>query len=450
MDIYYRPEWTCGKYNTQAQTAILYNLIEGCSHFFEGASAMVIGEIIAYGRNHSLSINRLADKSGIEIDSIIDFCEQLLQLGLLTNHIFSSEEIIQYRQAVAKRNQDTYDQSKNMPNGVDVMELGLLGAEEDYAKSIKGWSNVVFEMTYRCSEHCIHCYNVGSTHYKTDIDRRGERIELSLDEYKQVIDQLLAMGMFKVCLTGGDPFSNPITWKVLEYLYEQEVAVEIYTNGISITNQIDRLVSLYPRIVGMTVYSAVDAIHDKITRVQGSLKKTLCSMKRLSEMAVPLQLKCCVFNTNFESYKSVYPLAKEFCALPQIEINIKNTIDGNKFASKFLRLTDEQYECLFKDPNIYPFIKDDSLNHLIPRNYTENVCKTGVNSCTITPEGNIIPCPAFHLVLGNIRLSSVSDIFEGAELNKWKEITLQDYSECGTHNYCDFCSINSSLKISPA
>lgn len=439
--MYYRPEWTCGKCNLKASTAILYNLIEGTSHFFEGASAMVIGEIIAYGRNHPLRIEEIANRIGIESDSVIDFCEQLIQLGLITDHIFTSHEILLYRQTTSKRNHDNYNSSKNMPNGVDIMELGLLGAEEDYANSINGWSNVVFEMTYRCSERCIHCYNIGSTHYETDVDRRGERMELSFDEYKQVIDQFLDMGMFKVCITGGDPFSNPITWEVLEYLYEREIAVEIYTNGISITDKIDRLAAIYPRIVGMTIYSAEETVHDKITRVHGSLKKTLYSMKRLSELGIPLQLKCCVFNTNFDSYKSIYPLAKEFCALPQIEINIKNTLDGNKFASRCLRLTDEQYEDLFNDPNIYPFIKSDSLDHLIPRDFTKNVCKTGINSCTLTPEGNIIPCPAFHLILGNIRQYSLSEIFEGNKLQQWRKVTLLDYTECGTHKFCDFCSI---------
>lgn len=441
MNLFYRPEWTCGKYNSEAQTAILYNLIEGSSHFFEGISATVIGQIISYGRNILIPITELSNMLNIELESIIEFCEELIQLGLITKHVYSADEILSYRHSIAKKNQCSYNQTKNMPNGVEIMELGLLGAEEDYAQSIGGWSNVVFEMTYRCSERCIHCYNMGSTHYETDIDRRGDREELSLYEYKQTIDQLLEIGLFKVCITGGDTFSNSKIWDVLEYLYEMEVAVEIYTNGISITNQIDRLVSLYPRIVGMTVYSAIEDVHDRITRVHGSLQKTLYSMKQLAELAVPLQLKCCVFNVNFESYKSVYTLAKELCALPQIEINIKNTLDGNKYASKCLRLTDEQYEELFRDPNIYPFITSESLDNLIPRDFKKNACNTGISSCTLTPEGDIIPCPAFHLKFGNIRQSSILEILNGKELRKWKEITLNDYTECGTHEFCDFCSI---------
>ena len=247
--------------------------------------------------------------------------------------------------------------------------------------------------------------------------------------------------MFKICLTGGDPFSKSIAWDVIEYCYEREIAVELYTNGYSISRQIERLINLYPRIVGLTIYSPIGEIHDKITRTKGSYDRTISSMSQLSDHGIPLQLKCCVFNINFETYKGVYALAEKYAALPQIEVNIKNTIDGNKYASQHLRLTDEQYEELFKDSNIYPYITSDSLNRLTKRDYSKNACAAGVKSCTLTPEGNLIPCPAFHLVLGNIRNSSIEDIRNSEILTNWSKVTLSNYVDCGSHDYCSFCSI---------
>ena len=41
----FRPEWTCGRYNSTQHAAILYNLIEGADYFFEGISADVIGTV---------------------------------------------------------------------------------------------------------------------------------------------------------------------------------------------------------------------------------------------------------------------------------------------------------------------------------------------------------------------------------------------------------------------
>jgi hypothetical protein len=44
---YYRPEWTCSKYNAVARVAIIYNLIEGMCYFLEEYSAAAVGEILS-------------------------------------------------------------------------------------------------------------------------------------------------------------------------------------------------------------------------------------------------------------------------------------------------------------------------------------------------------------------------------------------------------------------
>ena len=53
--IYYRPEWTCGRYNEEKKVAIYYNLIEGISYFFEDYSAMVIGAILTIEKTKKLN-----------------------------------------------------------------------------------------------------------------------------------------------------------------------------------------------------------------------------------------------------------------------------------------------------------------------------------------------------------------------------------------------------------
>lgn len=439
--VYFRPEWTSGSYNNEKKTAIVYNLIEGVSHYFDDMSAVVIGHMLASKRSTPINLNDIAIKVDLPVEIIVDFAKQLSQVGLLTNRLYNKEEIYRYRKIVAQNNKEHYNHDKIMPNGVESIELGLSGAEEDYAKSLSGWTNVVFELTYRCSEKCIHCYNVGSTHYQSDIDKRGDRCELTLEEYKRVIDELKEQGMFKICLTGGDPFSKSIAWNIIEYCYEKEIAVELYTNGLAISNQTEKLINLYPRIVGLTLYSSIPETHDKVTRTKGSFEKTISTLEQLSNFGIPLQLKCCVFNVNFSSYKGVYKLAEDFAALPQIEVNIKNTVDGNKYASQHLRLTEKEYEELFKDPYIYPYIQSNSLDRITTRDFSQNACIGGVKSCTLTPEGDIIPCPAFHLIFGNVRNSSILEIRNSKKMKEWEKVTLKEYEKCGRHKYCAFCSI---------
>ena len=73
QQIYYRPEWTCGRYNSEHRVAICYNLISGITYFFEDYSAMVIGEILSIPRNGDFNLADISNKLNIAIDSILPF-----------------------------------------------------------------------------------------------------------------------------------------------------------------------------------------------------------------------------------------------------------------------------------------------------------------------------------------------------------------------------------------
>ena len=53
---------------------------------------------------------------------------------------------------------------------------------------------------------------------------RDIKKELTLDEYKNVIDQLYEEGLVRVTLSGGDPFSKGFIWELIEYLFSKKYA----------------------------------------------------------------------------------------------------------------------------------------------------------------------------------------------------------------------------------
>ena len=103
-NIYYRPVWTCGRYNEKAQAAIFYNLIAGMSYFFESYSAMVIGEILSVPRNGKLELDAIAAKLNIAIESLVPFFEQLEQMGIVSSVLPTEEIIVDYRKRVCEYN----------------------------------------------------------------------------------------------------------------------------------------------------------------------------------------------------------------------------------------------------------------------------------------------------------------------------------------------------------
>ena len=280
LNTYYRPVWTCGRYNDKAQAAIYYNLIAGMSYFFESYSAMVIGEILSVPRNGMIKLDAIASKLNIAMESIAPFFEQLEQMGIVSSVLPTDEIIADYRRRVSEYNcqqQQTVERTTQ-----EKLPYAISNAEQLYTEKVGGITSVMFELTYRCSEKCIHCYNVGATRNDEEISTRGDRKELTLDDYKRIIDELYDQGLIKVCLTGGDPFSKSFVWELIDYLYIKGIAFDVFTNGQRIVNDVERLANYYPRLVGVSIYSGIADVHDYITRVKGSWEKSMAVVRQLS------------------------------------------------------------------------------------------------------------------------------------------------------------------------
>lgn len=441
MTTLYRPKWTCGRYNAKAQVAIYYNLIAGMSYFFESYSAMVIGEILSEPRNGEFCIEEIASKLNIAMESLEPFFEQLEQMGIVSS-VFPTEEIIaNYRKRVSDYN--CQQQQIVERTTQEKLPYAISNAEQLYTEKVGGITSAMFELTYRCSEKCIHCYNEGATRNDKEVSTRGDRVELTLDEYKRLIDELYDQGLMKVCLTGGDPFSKSFVWELIDYLYNKGIAFDVFTNGQRIVDDVEKLANYYPRLVGVSIYSGIPDVHDSITRIEGSWERSMSVVHQLSALGVPMNLKCCVMRPNVKSYYMVADIAKQYGAVPQFEINLTDSIEGDKCVSKYLRMTSEQLEIVLRDDNVALYVGKEAPNYGgQSKPMDKNPCGAGDNSFCITPEGNLIPCCSFHTLFGNIKKQNVSKIVnESKELAYWRGLKLSDYEECGQYDYCAYCNL---------
>ncbi len=447
-NIYYRPIWTCGRYNEKAQAAIYYNLIAGMSYFFESYSAMVIGEILSVPRNGLLDLGTISKNLNIAMKSLVPFFQKLGQMGLVTEKLPTKTDIQSYRQFASSQNRNEMQEKLSLIQ--DVQSIDQSDAEMKYSEKVGGINGVMIELTYNCSEKCIHCYNVGATRNDEEISFRGKRKELDLEDYKRLIDELYDLGIVRVCLTGGDPFSKTIIWELIDYLYCKEIAIDIFTNGQMLLGKEEKLANYYPRVVGISIYSGEAEVHDYITRIRGSWAKSMSCLKKLSEFAIPLYVKCCVMKPNFKSYYQVADIAKKYGAMPQYEVNIMNSVDGDMCASRNLRLEKEQLEIVLRDPNVPLFVDRNLSNYgSYKKSLEKNGCGVGKDSFCITPEGKVILCCSFHSPIGDVTKTSIADIIEKSiSLKWWRNLKLKDYEECGRHDYCDFCNLCPGINFS--
>lgn len=446
--VLYRPEWTCGRYIARKHAALYYNLIEGMSYCFEGISADVMGCIMNRRRNSSISMSALISRmETVPPKELLLFTERLKELGMISLKENAISDIDEYRASVS-----TYrrSQSQSQIPTIERLPVEHSDAENDFSALIGGVSSVMFELTYNCSEKCIHCYNIGATRNNDEVSHRGDLKEIKLPDYKRIIDDLYELGLFKVCLSGGDPFSNPHAWEIIDYLYEKDIAFDVYTNGQQLLGKEKTLASRYPRLVGISIYSADPTIHDGITRVSGSLDRSVHVARELGRLAVPLNIKCCIMRPNLDSYRTVLNIAEEVGAMIQYEISVTDSVDGDRCVSKYIRLRESELENVLMDDVVPMQVGPQVPNYgKAEREMNSNACGAGYSSFCITPDGKLIPCCAFHLELGDLCECSVSDILNKSNpLSAWRKTVLADYPECMHHEYCEYCALCPGLNYS--
>ena len=440
--VYYRPEWTSGRYNKEHSVAIYYNLIQGFSYFFEDYSALVMGIILHCERNKAITLEEISKQTNIAEDSLKPFLDELCDMYLLIKNPPTKEFINEYRKSILKDRIDNvmHSQEESIKS---KLPFESSNAEMEYMDKVGGVCSVMFELTYNCSEKCIHCYNIGATRNDEEQSHRYNKEELVLSDYIRIIDELYDAGLVKVTLTGGDPFSKPHTWEIIDYLYKKGIVFDIFTNGQKLVNKVQKLADYYPRLVGVSLYSGNAADHDFITRVKGSWSKSMLVIEQLSKLAVPMNIKCCVMRPNVKSYRQINGIAQKYGAKPQFEVNITDSIEGDKCASTYLRLTPDLLKIVLRDSNIPMYVGKEAPNYGgQPRIMDEKSCGAGDFSFCITPTGDMIPCCSFHLLLGNLKEQTITDILtQSKNLKFWRHLTLRDYEECGTHDYCDYCNL---------
>jgi len=155
------------------------------------------------------------------------------------------------------------------------------------------------DVTYRCNERCIHCY--------LDHDDHGE---MTTAEIKDVLRQLAEAGSFFLTFSGGEVFLRRDFFELLEYARSLMFNVRIKTNGIMIRDgEAERLLQLGIEQVQISVYSHRAEIHDAITKVPGSFKRTIEAIRFLKSKGLRVLIANILMTANTGDQNGVHRLA---------------------------------------------------------------------------------------------------------------------------------------------
>ena len=303
-----------------------------------------------------------------------------------------------------------------------------------YAKEHKLFS-VSIELTYRCVEKCIHCYI-------DDAPKFCAADELTLDEYKNILNQLRELGCVNILFTGGEILLRPDLCDIVEYAVELGFIVNLYTTGVGLTDKVfDRLCATKVNGISVSLYSGIAAEHDKITGVKGSFEKTLKAALMFKAAGVNTFIKCVAMKQNLDSLESLYELGNRLNLYVSVTPRIVSGHDG-KCAADYSLGSFELYKKFYQLNSRY--VQKDTTVEKISREQILNgtACRAGLNSLSIDPFGGVHACLTFSDSLGSIRTDKLKNICEMAKNLNFRNRKLRDVSpQCETCKYIENCQV---------
>ena len=306
--------------------------------------------------------------------------------------------------------------------------------EEMSAKALKLGTplTVQLDLTYRCNERCIHCY--------LDHDDHGEMTTI---EIKRLLDELAAAGVFILTLSGGEIMLRKDLFELLEYARELTFCVKLKTNAILIRQpEAERIRALGVDSIQVSIYSHLAEVHDAITKIPGSLKRSLDAIRFLKAHGLKVIVASVLMAQNSGDYHGVRALAIELGVDFTLDPTVTPKMDGDRSILS-LNAGHAVLKDLFRDPAL---VGDAEQFCALPANADADIledvpCSAGHTACYVSPYGDVYPCVQFPLPSGNVRRSRFLNIWKHSEaLNEVRSIRLRDLSSCSHCGHVSACS----------
>ncbi|MGE4555028.1 MAG: PqqD family peptide modification chaperone [Candidatus Paceibacterota bacterium] len=288
-----------------------------------------------------------------------------------------------------------------------------------------------FDLTYNCNLNCIHCYIVNNHHPI-----------LKIDEVKDVLEQLAKAGVLYLTISGGEVLTRDDFFEIAQHARKLHFALRILTNGTLIDEvNAEKIASLNPEMVAISIYSTNPQVHDRITRIPGSFKKSISAAKMLRKKDVRLKISTVIMKQNIDDYHAIYELSRQLGATFQADYRISPKTDGNKTPLE-VHIDKKHVSSLLADP-IFTEKSESEPQELYLGIFNTVPCGAGHMSCYITPYGDVYPCVQLTINCGNLKESSFADIWgNSSQLSEFRSITiskLTSCSQCEFFNYCRIC-----------
>ena len=327
-----------------------------------------------------------------------------------------------------------------------------------------GPETVGIAITGRCNLSCAHCFYA---------DEMVARDDLSTEQWLGFIGELGRLAVRSITLTGGEVFTRPDLWELIDAIVENRMRYEILTNGTLITEKTVEAFEVRKRkrrlnSIQVSIDGSSPEIHDRF-RGPGAFDKALRGLVLLKEAGLPVTVRVTVNRYNLEDLEQVARLLLEDVGLSSFSTNdampmgsgcqnreeIALSVPQQRRAMEILSTLSERYHGRIT-AMAGPLAKAKSFAEMERARATGEKtsgwrmgyltsCGGVFNKLDVLHDGGIVPCHMLpRLVLGRVGRDSVKEIWKNhptlvALRERWK-IPMTRVPGCEDCQWAPYCN----------
>jgi len=305
-------------------------------------------------------------------------------------------------------------------------------------------------LTSKCNLRCRHCFGTYSVAHKNELD---------LEEWKNVIDDLIEHKVFFVNLSGGEVTQSPFFKEFIIYLTKKGIHFILTTNGV-FSKEIRNFIIKYKEyLIGIKIsLDGPDAKSHGFIRLDAQGKTNLrifeITMKNIlffKKKKIPLTIATVLHKENINKMEEFNKLIRKINPVswfisPIIPLGRGDT---NKFILEFYEYFNNNFW-----ENLVNQGKKNKINvrmidmpvKMNKKSLSAYSCAAALNFCEIHSDGTVSPCtlcriciPEKFMKFQNIRKKTIQEIWDGKIFNKFRSYMDVGCEGCKMLDKCNKC-----------
>jgi pyrroloquinoline quinone biosynthesis protein E len=286
---------------------------------------------------------------------------------------------------------------------------------------------------------------------------------LSLDKLSSIITEFESLGGEILEISGGEPLLHPQLIEVIKFASRKGLETILYTSGNLLNSgslmPIERKLAneLYKAGLSKVIFSLQGAssnIHEILTQTVGSYKNVLESIRNMKNAGFWVGIHFVPTKLNYLDFGKIHDLC-ESLRVNELAI-LRFVSQGRGYTNeRLLQLTLPEFQTfnnIIKTKNTKDGFSTMRLGRPIDFSFKEETsctkgkCDAGITRCLVTPDGKVVPCPAFkqiklqEIVMGNINEKTLANIWNDPKWSTFRNFNYTKISEpCKSCSYLDRC-----------